>query len=127
MIKVAIEPEKFLIVDIPHLTKRENETISYKMAGKSTETTAMIMGISKGTAKEHCNSSYKKTGVSGSENPFALLQSKAFLNNWVRMAVIVLTLFHSGPRPSAQSNGRPSIARTGGRREQDFTTMYALG
>lgn len=84
--------DKTLAVDIPALTKQQSKVVLLKSLGKSNEAAGLILGIKESTVAEHAGEAYKRTGVAGADNPIALLQTKAFVNNWIRVLMMVVSL-----------------------------------
>lgn len=103
MFEVEIGEGRKLVVDFEgRLSNREEQIQTYRFVGKSKGAIAKILGIKPDTVNKQVCSAHKKLEVDGFDNPLAMLQSKAFLNNWARFAVLTLVVGISlfTPRPS---------------------------
>lgn len=99
------------------LTKAEEEVYAWKAIGKSNAAIALLTGKSEDAVKKQLQNTYKKTAVSGADNPGALLSIRAFKHGWISFchAVLVLsvcTSFTPTNREINRSLTRTSITRS---------------
>lgn len=101
------------------LSPRQEEVSAWSMSGKNRGAIATILGTSPETVKKHLADAYAKLGVSGTDNPMALLQLKAFHNRWARFLALILMFGSCNLDPDGfarlsriQSSARTPIYRT---------------
>lgn len=108
------------------LSPRQEEVTAYRLSGKNKEAIAIILGSSPQTIKKHQQDAYQKMGVTGTDNPLAVLTLKAFMNNWVRLISMALIVFSIMPAPRINARSpRTPPARTASRTSHTIRTEVA--
>ena len=128
MITIKIDKDTFMQVDFEGiLTPAEEEVFAYKAAGKNAGTIAAITGKSSDAVQKQLKSAYRKTNVSGIDNPSALLSMRAVKNGWISIcnAAILAAICTStlpAPMERSRSTTRASCSRIV-RRDENSTLL----
>jgi len=123
MIEVEVDNGVFLEINLPgNLTKREEQVIALRFAGKSKGSISIILGTSINTVNAQTKTGFEKLGVTGSDNPLAILQTISFLKGWARFAAIALMVFSMFPTPrlKTQTKTRQGSQMASGRKNDDL-------
>jgi DNA-binding CsgD family transcriptional regulator len=128
MIKLKVEKDVYLVVDFNDLlTPCEEEVAAYRFAGKSKEAISQILGKSINTVSSQTKKGFQKLGVSGSDNPLAILQTISFLNGWARFASICLIIISTLPTPRLRTQARTKQgSQMASGRKTDFLPLTAI-
>ena len=101
MHSIRIDQQTVLVVDTNgKLSDRQEEAFTYKAAGKSSEAAALIMGCTPDTVSKHMGKAYVKEDVNNTDNPLALLMSKAFQHGWMEFIACVMVVICVWPSPA---------------------------
>jgi DNA-binding CsgD family transcriptional regulator len=128
MIKVEVDSNVFLEITFPsNVTACEEEVLAYRFTGKSKEAISQILGKSISTVSAQTKKGFQKLGVSGSDNPLAILQTISFLNGWARFASICLIIISLLPTPRLKTQARTKQgSQMAGGRKTDFLPVTAI-
>lgn len=119
MHSIRIDQQTVLVIDSKGaLSNRQEEAVTYKASGKSSEAVGMIMGCSTDTVNKHLGKAYVKLDVNKNDNPFALLLTLSVKKGWMQFISLTLACIFFLPlsmparnRTSTQRTVRPAVTQ----------------
>jgi len=107
MIKIEVDNNVFLEITLPgNVSPCEEEVLALRFAGKSKEAISEILGKSINTVNAQTKNGFQKLGVSGSDNPLAILQTISFMKGWARFAAVFLMVVSTLPAPRIKTQAK---------------------